>query len=441
MADIELKRIVDLVAQSDIDDTVYTIIDSVSGAIKKYPIGSFICSVAPMFDATVAYTAGNYCNYGGQLYKFTAAHAAGSWTGSDAIAVSVAECLETTGDAIGELNERLDGLSSIPAEVKVALFNLLSTAAYADTGLSDDIDTIETWALNHATAISLSPSSATLNGITTQTITPTLTPSDTTDTVVWTSSDTDVATVTNGVVSSIGNGTCTITATAGSVSATCSITVTGVSASYTVSNTLSNCTNSNNAERVVEGGEYSATITAASGYLLMNVVVTMGGDDVTSTVYSNGVIDILEVTGNITVYATASAITVVSPTWTRGSLGSTGSFVNQKWYGAYVTDMITMGPNQTLVIYSTDPNWTTNYTGSDGNGKTGNNSRCCFFQNASSPSYINPTILIDSEKSMLIFKSSTASVANYSKTVGAKVHVSNLVDYLSSIVVGIVDGV
>ena len=88
-AGIELKRVVDLVTQSEVDSGVYTLIDSTTGAVKKYPLGSFIASVAPIFDSTAAYTAGSYCNYNGQIYKFTADHAAGSWTGSDATAVNV----------------------------------------------------------------------------------------------------------------------------------------------------------------------------------------------------------------------------------------------------------------------------------------------------------------------------------------------------------------
>ena len=88
-AGIELKRVVDLVTQSDVDSGVYTLIDSVSGAVKKYPLGSFIASVAPIFDATAAYSAGDYCNYNGQIYRFTADHAAGSWTGSDATAADI----------------------------------------------------------------------------------------------------------------------------------------------------------------------------------------------------------------------------------------------------------------------------------------------------------------------------------------------------------------
>ena len=136
---LELKRIVDLVAQSDIDNTVYTIIDSVSGAIKKYPLGSFICSVAPIFDATHAYAAGDYCNYNGQLYKFTAAHAAGSWSGSDVSAVSVTDVLKST-------NERLTAMehgSGLTDEIKLALLQLASKVAYIDGDGQNYYDALE----------------------------------------------------------------------------------------------------------------------------------------------------------------------------------------------------------------------------------------------------------------------------------------------------------
>lgn len=46
-------------------------------------------SVAPVFSASAAYNAGTYVWYEGQLYKFTADHAAGTWTGTDATAVAV----------------------------------------------------------------------------------------------------------------------------------------------------------------------------------------------------------------------------------------------------------------------------------------------------------------------------------------------------------------
>lgn len=76
---------------------------------------------------------------------------------------------------------------------------------------------------------------------------------------------------------------------------------------YSVTNTLTDCTSSNAATQANWGSTYSATITADSGYTLAgaSVMVTMGGANITSTAYSNGVISIPKVTGNIAVIITA----------------------------------------------------------------------------------------------------------------------------------------
>ena len=86
-------------------------------------------------------------------------------------------------------------------------------------------------ALTVPTALSLSSSELALNPTATATLTATYTPADAnykTD-ITWTTSDASVATVADGVVTAIGAGTATITATtANSVSATCVVTVTDV---------------------------------------------------------------------------------------------------------------------------------------------------------------------------------------------------------------------
>lgn len=79
----------------------------------------------------------------------------------------------------------------------------------------------------HAESITISQASATFGTIgETLQLTYTVTPSDSTDAVLWASSDSAVASVNqNGLVTINGCGECTITVSAGSVSAVCTITV------------------------------------------------------------------------------------------------------------------------------------------------------------------------------------------------------------------------
>ena len=78
------------------------------------------------------------------------------------------------------------------------------------------------------TGITLDQTMLTFTGVGTQTLTATVTPSDTTDTVVWATDADAVATVRGGVVTAVGNGSATITAKCGEYSATCSVSVSGI---------------------------------------------------------------------------------------------------------------------------------------------------------------------------------------------------------------------
>jgi len=76
-----------------------------------------------------------------------------------------------------------------------------------------------------ATGIALSAMIASMSLGNKKQLTATVTPENSTDAVAWTSSDESVATVVDGLVTSVGKGDCVITATAGTVSATCSVSV------------------------------------------------------------------------------------------------------------------------------------------------------------------------------------------------------------------------
>lgn len=80
------------------------------------------------------------------------------------------------------------------------------------------------------------------------------------------------------------------------------------STTYTITKNLTNTSCSNNSSTIISGNGYSTIITADSGYELDSVTVTMGGVDITSTVYSNGAISIANVTGDIVITATATTI-------------------------------------------------------------------------------------------------------------------------------------
>lgn len=78
------------------------------------------------------------------------------------------------------------------------------------------------------TGITLDQTEMTFTAAGTQTLTATVTPENTTDTVVWSSDDAAVASVDGGVVTAKANGSTTITATCGAYSATCTVSVRGI---------------------------------------------------------------------------------------------------------------------------------------------------------------------------------------------------------------------
>ena len=80
----------------------------------------------------------------------------------------------------------------------------------------------------YCTGITLSQTEIIATERGTYTLIATVEPEDTTDSIIWSSSNEDVATVANGIVQIIYNGNATITATCGEYSATCEVTVSGI---------------------------------------------------------------------------------------------------------------------------------------------------------------------------------------------------------------------
>lgn len=91
---------------------------------------------------------------------------------------------------------------------------------------SNKLDTVSWGESVPCTAIVLNKATAEIKYGSTETLVATPTPSNTTDSISWVSSDETVATVSDGVVTVVGVGTATITVTCGSKSDTCVVTAT-----------------------------------------------------------------------------------------------------------------------------------------------------------------------------------------------------------------------
>lgn len=86
------------------------------------------------------------------------------------------------------------------------------------------------------------------------------------------------------------------------------VTASGVT-TYTVTNTLTHVVNSNPAETAQSNAPYLCVVSAETGYTISTVTVTVGGTDVTSSAYTSasGVIYVATVDGDIVITATATA--------------------------------------------------------------------------------------------------------------------------------------
>ena len=102
---------------------------------------------------------------------------------------------------------------------------------------------------------------------------------------------------------------------------------------YTVENNLTNVTSDNSKVLVDANASYTATLTADDGCVLDVVTVIMGGEDVTASVYADGVITIPAVTGDVIITATAidpNADILATTTWIDGDrVNSSGVWTGQ----------------------------------------------------------------------------------------------------------------
>lgn len=239
------------------------------------------------------------------------------------------------------------------------------------------------------TNVSLSDSTLSFTDNSTQTITATLTPSDTTDTLSWTSSNTSVATVLNGVVTPVGNGSATITATCGTQTATCNITVN--------SSTMVSCTSITLDKNSLSFDELNTSQTLVATATPSNTTdtITWSSSNPSVATVTNGVVRSIS-NGTAIITATCGAQTATcnvtvnysssSTTKTREQVLSENPFMSE-----YYDNLADEKPN--FVLTRTFNNTDTYYlvcwadgdvTGDAMFGSDGNNERLFFIYNTSS---------------------------------------------------------
>lgn len=101
---------------------------------------------------------------------------------------------------------------------------------------------------------------------------------------------------------------------------------------YTVTCVLTNMTTDNFAVVVDANATYTAVLAAADGYVMERVSVTMGGVDVTDSVWSDGRITIAAVTGDVVITAVAviaaADVTVAMSHLGDGMFGAAGVYAD-----------------------------------------------------------------------------------------------------------------
>ena len=87
--------------------------------------------------------------------------------------------------------------------------------------------------------------------------------------------------------------------------------ITGVVSSddFSVTQNIDNCTTTNTTKYVLKNDPFTTKITANDGYEIKSATILMGTDDITSSVYDDGAINIAAVTDNIIITVIAQVIT------------------------------------------------------------------------------------------------------------------------------------
>ena len=232
------------------------------------------------------------------------------------------------------------------------------------------------------------------------------------------------ATVTMGgtdVTSSVySNGSITITNVTGNIVITAAATeISTEVTTYTITKNLTNVSINNSLSSINEGSSYSATLTANSGYTLGTVTVTMSGNDITASAYSNGNINISNVTGNIVITANGVSIPVIilSVTSLNIAENATGTFTVKLDKAPSSTTIVNLSAsNSNVTLDKTSLSFTTsNYS----------TQTITVIGSHDASSYSNKTSVITASSNGLVSKTVNVTVTNIDEQPAEEVKISN----------------
>ena len=188
-----------------------------------------------------------------------------------------------------------------------------------DSGAPEPSETTPVTVPSDVTGIKLNREDFTMSSVgETWNLQPEVTPAGATGTITWTSSDEAVAKVENGVVTAVGGGNCTVTATSGTATATCIVRVKGTPSSTGGATT----TPSTGGTLTLNKSEFAITAQWPDPYTLKasggsGTVTWSSSDTSVATVDANGKVTAVG-NGKCTITAASGGQTATCTVWVSG---------------------------------------------------------------------------------------------------------------------------
>lgn len=225
---------------------------------------------------------------------------------------------KTVGDKFADLESQISAISpGLSRAEKDAILAYFAEQVEIHPSLEDAYQAIYNLWNKPVNSITLNKHSLMLDVGMSEKLLVTIDPPDAYDqTVNWSVEPSGVVTVEDGLVYGVSEGDAVITVSCGGKTDTCNVHCEKINI-YNITNSLTHYTNNNDTTKVMENTSYTAVLSIDPGYKAGTVTITMGGSNVTSTVYDSETrtITIPKVTGDVVITAVAVEIKYYSVTY------------------------------------------------------------------------------------------------------------------------------